>query len=186
MHPDGTPFGVTLLALAGQDAPLAAIGRRFHADSGLPLGATGEAQPPLTPLGKDPAAGEVALAVVGAHLSGMPLNGELTALGARLLEETTTAADYRLFALAGTAAPKPGLLRVADGAGHAIAVEIWALPTDGFGRFVAAVPSPLSIGTLITADGRAVKGFLVEAQAVAGARDISSLGGWRAFIAQKS
>ena len=184
MHADGTPSGITLLALAGQDALLASTGRHFHAASGLPLGATGVPQPPLAPTGNDATAGEIALAVVGAHLSGMPLNGELTALGARLLEETTTAADYRLFALAGTEPPKPGLLRVASGRGSAIAIELWAMPEDKFGRFVAAVPPPLSIGTLVTADGRAVKGFLVEAEATNGARDISAFGGWRAFMAQ--
>jgi allophanate hydrolase len=185
MHANGTPFGITLLALAGEDAKLASIGRRFHADSGLPLGATGAPQPPLAPPGNAAADGEIAIAVVGAHLSGMPLNGELKALGARLLEETATAADYRLFALAGTTPPKPGLLRVTNGGGSAIAIEIWAMSVENFGRFVAAVPPPLSIGTLATADGRAVKGFLVEAEATNGARDISSFGGWRAFMAQK-
>ena len=122
--------------------------------------------------------------MVGAHLSGMPLNGELTSLGARRLETTQTAPDYRLLALAGTEPAKPGLLRVATGNGSAIELEIWALPAAQFGRFVAAVPSPLSIGTIALADGRSVKGFLVEAQATVGARDISAFGGWRAFVAQ--
>ena len=184
MRPDGAPFGVTLLAPSGRDALLASIGRMFHAGTGLPLGATGQPQPPLAPIAARAADGEAALAVVGAHLSGMPLNGELTALGARLLETTTTAPDYRLFALAGTQPPKPGLLRVAAGAGAAIEVEIWAMPVENYGRFVAAVPPPLSIGTLSTADGRKVQGFLVEAEATAGARDISESGGWRAFMAE--
>jgi allophanate hydrolase len=183
MHADGTPFGITLLAQAGQDAALAAIGRVFHADTKLPLGATGEPQPPLaTP--SLPAKHEIAVAVVGAHLSGMPLNGELRSFGARLVAETTTAPDYRLFALAGTTPPKPGLLRVAPGSGTAIAVEIWTIPSDRFGGFIATVAPPLSIGTLTTADGRQVKGFLVEAEATRGARDISAFGGWRAFKAQ--
>ncbi|MEA2904254.1 MAG: allophanate hydrolase [Alphaproteobacteria bacterium] len=182
MHADGTPFGVTLLAPAGSDAMLASIGRVFHADTGLALGALGRAQPPLAELPPANHAGEIPIAVVGAHLSGLPLNGELRILGGRLLETTTTAADYRLFALAGTNPPKPGLLRVADGEGAGVQVEVWTLPTAGFGRFVAAVPAPLSIGTIRLAGGRTVKGFLVEAQAVAGARDISSFGGWRAFV----
>jgi allophanate hydrolase len=182
MHADGTPFGVTLLAPAGHDAALAAIGRVFHADTKLPLGALGRAQPPLAALPLVPAAGEIALAVVGAHLSGMPLNGELHILGARLLETTATAPDYRLYALADTQPPKPGLLRVAVGAGSAIALEVWALGAEAFGRFVAAVPAPLSIGTIKLGDGRPVKGFLVEAEAVGGAQDISSFGGWRAFV----
>jgi allophanate hydrolase len=182
MRPDGAPFGVTLIAPAGHDATLASIGRVFHADTGLPLGATGAPQPALPPLADRAAEGEIALAVVGAHLSGMPLNGEITALGARLLETTKTTADYRLYALAGTQPPKPGLLRVARGTGSAIEVEIWAMPAEGFGRFVAAVPPPLSIGTLVLADGRGVQGFLVEAEATRGAHDISASGGWRAFM----
>jgi allophanate hydrolase len=191
MHANDRPFGITLIAPAGNDAALASLGRVFHADTGLSLGAIGETQPPLAPMSNRPAAGEIALAVVGAHLSGMPLNGELTSLGARFLERTATAPSYRLFALAGATPAKPGLLRVADvgradaEAGAAIEVEVWALPADAFGRFVAAVPPPLSIGTITLADGREVKGFLVEAAAASGARDISQFGGWRAFVAQK-
>jgi allophanate hydrolase len=182
LHPDKKPFGITLLAPGGRDAFLASIGRVFHADTALPLGATGTPQKPPRELPPVAAEGEIAIAVVGAHLSGMPLNAELTALGGRFLEKTATAPDYKLFALVGTTPPKPGLLRVAAGQGAAIEVEIWALPAAGFGNFVAAIPGPLSIGTLALADGRAVKGFLVEAEAVNGARDISSFGGWRAFV----
>jgi allophanate hydrolase len=183
MHADGTPFGVTLLGPAGHDAMLASIGRVFHAATGLPLGALGLTQPPLANLPVAPAAGEIPIAVVGAHLGGMPLNGELKALGARLLEAARTAADYRLYALAGTKPAKPGLLRVGQGSGANIEIEIWALPAECFGRFVAAVPPPLSIGTIRLADGRTVQGFLVESEAIIGARDISSFGGWRAFLA---
>ena len=184
MHANGTPFGITLLAQAGNDAALAAIGRVFHADTGLPLGATKAAQPPLAPASTHPADGEIAVAVVGAHLSGMPLNGELRSFSARFLETTTTAPDYRLFALAGTTPPKPGLLRVSANSGTAVDVEIWAMPAEKFGRFVDVVPPPLSIGTLVMGDGRQVKGFLVEAEATSGARDISAFGGWRAFMEQ--
>jgi allophanate hydrolase len=183
LHANGTPFGITLLAPGGHDAMLASIGRVFHADTGLALGAFSRPQPPLSALSALPAAGEIAIAVVGAHLGGMPLNGELKSLGARLLEATLTAADYRLYALAQTEPAKPGLLRVPKGAGAAIEIEIWALPAEHYGRFVAAVPAPLSIGTIGLADGRSVQGFLVEAEALAGARDISSFGGWRAFLA---
>ena len=185
MRADGAPFGVTLLALAGEDAMLAAIGRMFHAASGLPLGASKYPQPPLALNAPALADGEIPLAVVGAHLSGMPLNGELRSIGARLIERGATAPHYRLYALPGTRPPKPGLLRVKNGAGAAIEVEVWALSASAFGRFVAAVPPPLSIGTLELNGGRPVKGFLVEAEAVDGARDISSFGGWRAFMAQE-
>jgi allophanate hydrolase len=183
MRADGAPSGITLLAPAGKDAALASIGRAFHADTNLPLGATGRAQPPLADVSGSLGTDEIALAVVGAHLSGMPLNGELRALDARLLAETATTADYRLFALPGTNPPKPGMLRVADGEGAAIVVEVWAISAEAFGRFVAAVPPPLSIGTVRLAGGVTAKGFLVEARAVDGARDISRFGGWRAFMA---
>jgi allophanate hydrolase len=183
MRADGAPAGVTLIAPAGRDALIASFGRAFHADTGLPLGASRGKQPPLAALPAVPAAGETAVAVVGAHLSGMPLNGELTALGARLLQSTATASDYRLYALAGGPPAKPGLLRVAEGQGTAVEVEIWAMQPDAFGRLVAAVPPPLTIGTVRLADGRTVKGFLVEFEAVRGARDISSFGGWRGFVA---
>ncbi len=182
MRPDGVPFGVTLLGRAGDDAALAAIGRHFHAATGLPLGALKAPQPPLARETATLGAGEIAIAVVGAHLSGMPLNGELRSGGGRLIERAATAPHYRLYALAGTTPPKPGLLRVKNDGGAKIEVEVWALPDAAFGRFVAAVPPPLSIGTLELADGRAVKGFLVEAEAIAGARDITSFGGWRKFV----
>jgi allophanate hydrolase len=178
---DGTPFGVTFFAPAGQDAQLASFGRAFHALSGVPLGALGVPQPTPAPVAPTAAPGEVTLAVVGAHLSGMPLNGELRSLRARFLQATSTAPEYHLFAL-DTRPAKPGLLRVATGAGTAIEVELWGLSIEAFGRFVAAVPPPLSIGALKLADGRMVKGFLVESQAVAGARDISQFGGWRAYL----
>ncbi len=185
LRPDGMPFGITLLAPVGEEAALAAIGRDFHAATGLPLGALAVPQPEPAQLAAAPAPGEIALAVVGAHLSGLPLNGELRAAGAHLIAHAATAAHYRLYALPDATPARPGLLRVARGQGAAIAVEIWALPAAAFGRFVAAVPPPLSIGTLELDDGSTVKGFLVEAEAVAGARDISSFGGWRAFMAQE-
>jgi allophanate hydrolase len=177
------PFGITLLAPGGHDGLLAAIGRKFHADTALPLGALGRKQPPLGAL-PDPLDGAVPLCVVGAHLSGMPLNHELRSHQARFVEATATAPDYRLYALAGTTPPKPGLLRVAPSQGSAVAVEVWAMPAEPFGRFTAAIPPPLSIGSVRLADGRWVKGFLVEAEAVNGARDISGFGGWRAFMAK--
>jgi allophanate hydrolase len=179
-----TPFGITLLAQAGNDATLASLGRVFHAGTGLPLGATGTAQPALAPLPLPAASGEIGIAVVGAHLTGMPLNSELKSFGARFLERTTTTADYRLFLLSGTTPAKPGLLRVGVDAGVAVDVEIWTMPAEQFGRFVASIPAPLSIGTLTISDGRDVKGFLVEAEATRDARDISAFGGWRNFMEQ--
>ncbi len=182
MRSDGVPFGITLLAPGGQDAKLASLGRIFHADTGLGVGSKHLPQPPLAALRATAASNEIAIAVVGAHLSGMALNGELTSLGGRLLEATKTAPDYRLYALNTTPA-KPGMLRVEAGAGAAIELELWALSDEAFGKFVAAIPPPLSIGTVRLADGRSVKGFIVEAADVTQARDISSFGGWRAYAA---
>jgi allophanate hydrolase len=113
----------------------------------------------------------------------MPLNGQLTERGARLLGPAETAPDYRFFALPGTVPPKPGLLRVEPGAGARIALEIWEMPAEHYGSFVALVPAPLGIGTLALDDGTTVQGFVCEALATAGAQDISHLGGWRAYLA---
>jgi allophanate hydrolase len=183
MRADGIPFGITLLAPTGHDAQLAGIGRSFHADTGLSMGSKGLHQPPLAPLPDEPR-DEIAIAVVGAHLSGMALNSELRALGGRLIKAASTAPDYALYALKGTTPPKPGMLRIEAGAGSSIEVEIWALSPASFGTFVATVPAPLSIGTIRLNDGSGVQGFLVEAAAINGARDISQFGGWRAFMAE--
>nr|WP_246801727.1 allophanate hydrolase [Bradyrhizobium genosp. L] len=185
MRPDGAPFGITLLAPAGRDAELASIGRVFHADTGLAIGAKALPQPPLAAVPTQAGAGEITIAVVGAHLSGMALNGELTALNARLLEATVTAPDYKLYAL-DTTPPKPGMLRIEAGAGASIKLELWAMSPAAFGSFVAAIPPPLSIGTIRLADGREAKGFIVEPAAINGAKDISAYGGWRAFMAERA
>lgn len=183
---DGTASGVTFIAPSGHDAALASIGAAFHATSGLPLGATGAPYPAAATLPAVALPGMVEIGVVGAHLSGMPLNGELTALGGSLLRATTTTSDYRLFALPGGPPARPGLLRVGPGKGAPIALEVWSLPVAGFGSFVAGIPAPLGIGTLALADGTRVKGFLCEAIATDDARDISDFGGWRAFVAAQA
>jgi hypothetical protein len=121
-------------------------------------------------------------AVVGAHLSGLPLNHELTARGGVLRRAVRTEPCYRFYALAGGPPRRPGLLRVAPGDGVAIGAEVWALPPEGFARFVAAIPAPLCIGTLRLEDGSTPKGFLVEPEGLHGAEDISRFGGWRGFL----
>lgn len=182
MRTDGIPFGITLLAPAGRDALLASIGRVFHADTRLGLGAKDTAQPALARL---PASSgdEIPIAVVGAHLSGMALNGELKALNARLIEATRTAPDYKLYALK-TMPPKPGLLRIEAGTGASIELEIWSLSPSAFGNFVNAIPAPMAIGTIRLTDGRSVKGFLVEPEVLSEARDITAYGGWRKYMAE--
>ncbi|SEB26071.1 allophanate hydrolase [Variovorax sp. YR216] len=183
---DGLPFGITIIGPCGSDFQLAELGQRFHHSTGLPLGATGEPMPAPQPLPIIAPAPTVRVAMVGAHLSGMPLNGQLIERGARLLRATHTAPQYRLYALPGTVPPKPGLLRVPSGEGAAIAVEIWEMPLVHYGSFVALIPAPLGIGSLTLADGSSVQGFLCEALAVQGAEDITHHGGWRAYIASRA
>jgi allophanate hydrolase len=179
---NGTPYGVTFLANAGQDARLLSLGRVFHARSGQPLGALNLAAP--KPKAAVPLAeGEIEIAVVGAHMSGMALNHELVSLGARFLRKVRTRPDYRLFVLDQTKPARPGLLRIGKGEGVQIEAEVWAMSAAAFGTFVSKIPAPLSIGTTAFDDGSACKGFLVEAEAVRGARDISAFGGWRAYAA---
>ncbi|MFF4043089.1 allophanate hydrolase [Streptomyces sp. NPDC001816] len=153
---NGLPFGVMLIGPAFTDERLARI-------AGLLT------SPPLR------------LAVIGAHLSGQPLNGQLLAAGGRLVRTTTTAPAYRLYAL-DTLPPKPGLVRVGDG-GNTIEAEVWQLPAEGLGTLLAALPRPMALGSVELADGSFVTGFLCEPQAVESARDITPYGSWRAYVA---
>ena len=180
MRADGLPSGITLIGLAWQDRALAQFGKRWQARRGLPLGATGEPLPPVAP-DNAPPADTVRVAVVGAHLTGMPLNHQLTSRHAAFVEKTSTAGDYRLYALANTTPPKPGLVKSDSGA--PIEVELWDVPVTAFGAFVAEIPAPLGIGTLELADGRLVKGFICEPRGLEGAQDITAFGGWRAYLA---
>ncbi|MEQ8934683.1 MAG: allophanate hydrolase [Amphiplicatus sp.] len=172
----GLPFGVTLCAPAFSEARLAAFASAFETAQGLVPGA-----PAPTPEQDE---GFIELAVVGAHMSGLPLNHELTSRGAMFVERTRTAPRYRFYALAGGPPFRPGLVRVEDG-GAAIELEVWRLPRAVFGSFMAGVPQPLCIGTLDLASGKKVKGFLCEAEGLAGAEEITSFGGWRAFMTSK-
>jgi allophanate hydrolase len=128
--------------------------------------------------------GCIAVAVVGAHLSGQPLNRQLTERGGRLLKACRTSAEYRLYALEGTVPPKPGLVREKGFRGPGIEVEVWAVPEHQFGGFVAGVPAPLGIGNAILDDGGSVKCFICESQAILEATEITRFGGWRAYLSQ--
>lgn len=125
----------------------------------------------------------VKLAVVGAHLEGMPLHWQLTSRDAKFVGATTSAPTYKLYAMAESVPPKPALVYSEDG-GAAIALEVYELDMAAFGSFVAEVPPPLAIGTVTLADGSMVKGFVAEPRAMTGAEDITALGGWRAYIAR--
>lgn len=179
--PDGLPFGVTLVGPAFTDGALAALGDRLHRallpESGMeraPLSSS-----PVTPVESKE---YITVAVVGAHLTGMPLNYQLTERGARLLETTRTAPDYRLYALAGTTPPKPGLARTPGFEGQGIELELWSMPMEAFGSFVALIPPPLGIGTVTLADGRMVKSFICEPAGIETGTDITGHGGWRAYM----
>lgn len=180
----GLPFGVTLAGPAWSDYELLRLAARLQRSEPARLGALPR------PLGAAPAfdwaaySGGIRLAVCGAHLTGLPLNHQLTDRGAVLEERTTTAPSYRFYALPGAPVRRPGLVRVAQD-GAAIEVEIWSVPSASFGSFVAGIPAPLAIGKLALADGREVSGFLCEAHAVAGAEDITAFGGWRAYLAHR-
>jgi allophanate hydrolase len=181
-RPDGMPLGVTLVAPAWSDRLLGGLGQSWQRATALALGATGQELPAEADLAAAAPPVAIDLAVVGAHLSGQPLNHQLVELGAELVAGTRTADRYRLYALAGTTPPKPGLSRVGQGEGAAIEIEVWRLSAVGLGRLMAQIPPPLAIGTIELCDGTWVKGFVCEGHAAQGARDISGFGGWRAFL----
>lgn len=164
VRPDGLPLGVTFMTPAFGDEFLTNLGAAF----------LGEECPRN-------AGDYVDVSVVGAHLGGQPLNHQLTSRGARLLRTCRTAAGYRLFSLANTKPPKPGLVRTPGFSGPGIETEIWRLTPCAFGEFVAEIPAPMGIGTVMLDDATEVKGFLCEIAALDGARDITEFGGWRAF-----
>jgi allophanate hydrolase len=173
---DGLPFGITLVAPAHQDIPLLHLA--YRCERGMESASSLQLQ--------EAEGDRVQVAVCGAHLSGLPLNHQLTRRGAHLVASTHSSPDYRFYALPGGPPHRPGMLRVgADEQGSAIAVEVWELPAHEFGGFVAGIPAPLGIGTLTLADGSSVLGFVCEQYATRSAEDITRHGGWRAYLAQR-
>jgi allophanate hydrolase len=181
-RPDNLPFGITFMAPHGKDAMLTALGTRFHTLSSHTVGI----------LQQSPSEGEevtaleadsegICLAVVGAHLSGQPLNYQLVEMGATFVRSCRTAPHYRLFELPDMTPSKPGLVRCKTDKGAAIELEIWQLSPEAFGLFVSRIPAPLCIGSIETEAASWVQGFLCEHHAIIDARDISSFGGWRPF-----
>jgi allophanate hydrolase len=169
-RPNGLPFGVSLIAPAFSDEALLSLGGQYlgeHDDERI-------------------APGCVLLAVAGAHLTGQPLNHELTNRGGRLVKTCRTSGDYRLYALSNTKPAKPGLVREPKFNGWGIEVEVWAVPENTFGGFVAGIPAPLGIGTIQLEDGSSVKGFICEPAALSGAEEITRFGGWRSYVGSNS
>jgi len=181
MTSSGLPFGITLVGCAFSDRALLSIANRLQQALPLPMGATGLQQPSLCgdQVGDK---GSIAVVVCGAHMAGLPLNWQLTERGGVLRERTTTAPCYRLYALSGGPPRRPGLV-LDESAGVSIEVEVWALPAAEFGSFVAGIPGPLGIGKVSLADGAEACGFICEPRGIAGAKEISAQGGWRAYIA---
>ncbi|HLH30046.1 MAG TPA: amidase family protein, partial [Terriglobia bacterium] len=162
---DGLPFGVSFIGPAFSDEALMQLAGRYLDE---------QTKPPAAP-------GCVLVAVAGAHLSGQPLNYQLTARGARLVRTCRTSSEYRLYALK-TEPPKPGLVREPGFEGRGIEVEVWSVPENQFGAFVAAIPGPLGIGALSLEDGTAVKGFICEPAALSSALEITDFGSWRSYL----
>ena len=182
---DGRPGGATLLARAGADGLLASVGRELEQLGERRLGATGWAVPALKKLPPIVLDDEIQIAVCGAHMSGLPLNKELTERGGRFLRAGRSAPCYKLYALPGGPPLRPGMVRVAPEEGGAIALEIWALPLREVGGFLAGVPSPLGLGAVQLSDGETVTGFVCEQAGVAGAEDVTALGDWRVVLREK-
>ncbi len=183
---DGRPGSITLIGRAGADAVLAAEGVRIEAMMGIRPGATGWTIAPPAPTARlEPRSEEIALAVCGAHMSGLPLNDELTKRGARFLGAARTAPLYSLHALPGGPPFRPGMVRRCDDRpGTAIDLEVWGLPKAEVGEFIAGIPAPLGIGSIELENGDRVMGFLCECAGLSGATDISHYRGWRTFIAE--
>ncbi len=177
------PFGITLVAPAHQDEPLLHLAQRLQQACSFPLGATGIAFPQNPAFLATSQSDRVRIAVCGAHLSGLPLNAQLTSRQGRLVASTVTSSDYKLYALPGESPQRPGLVRVnPNEQGVAIEVEVWELPVRELGGFVAHIPAPLGIGTITLVNGETVQGFLCEHYAIGNAKDISHFGGWRNYL----
>ncbi|MEM6620818.1 MAG: allophanate hydrolase [Pseudomonadota bacterium] len=177
---DGRPGSVTLLAEAGEDALVASVARLFEVDCPRTLGATAHPVPSPKPL--DAAStDQIHLAVCGAHMTGLPLNWQLTDLGAKFVRKAHTAPSYRFYALSGSPPARPGLVRTDQGG--PVALEIWSLPKPALGAFLEGIPAPLGIGSIELSDGQWVKGFLCEGAGTKGATDITHLGDWRTYLA---
>jgi allophanate hydrolase len=180
---DGLPFGISLIGRAFTDESLLSIADRLHRALATTLGGSDRALA-STPALTSPSTPEgcVLMAVVGAHLTGQPLNWQMTSREARLVRTIRTHGDYRLYVLPNTKPAKPGLIHSPGFAGQGIDLEVWAMPEDTVGSFLNGIPAPLGLGTILLEDGSSVKGFLCESSGVIGAEEITHLGGWRTYI----
>jgi allophanate hydrolase len=178
---DGIPFGVSLVGRPGSDRELLGLAGSVQRARVARLGALDAPLPAVSESGGPDTEDDICMAVCGAHMLGLPLNHQLTSRGGRLLQRTRTKPVYALYALPGGPPYRPGMIRVGDG-GAAIEVEVWSVPAAEFGSFVNGIGPPLTIGKVELQDGSRVSGFICEGYAAAGARDITSLGGWRGYL----
>ena len=176
----GLPFGVTMVAPAMSDQKLLSYAHQWQLASNKKVGAL-DYKPTLTTANDLNFDDMIQVAVCGAHLQGMPLNWQLTERDAELVNVTKTSACYELYALEGDSPRRPGLKRVAQGT--SIDIEIWQMPSENFGSFVAGIPAPLGIGKVECINGAWLTSFICEPYGFVNAQDISSFGGWRAYIA---
>jgi allophanate hydrolase len=179
---DGLPWGVTLFGRAFTDQYLLGIADAVQRHHGHPL--AGNHAPSLPVPARLAQSDRLRVVVCGAHLEGLPLNGQLTVRGARLVERGRSSPHYRLYALPGGPPERPGMVRVAAG-GCSIEVEVWELPAGELGTFLAGIPAPLGLGKVELDDGRWETGFICEACGIEGAADISRFGGWRRYLASR-
>ncbi len=183
MMQNGLPWGITLFGRAFTDQYLLSLADALQRHTGITL-IGGQSITSSAP--QSPARGDRARVVVcGAHLDGLPLNWQLKQRGGRLLEATQSSPDYKLYALAGGPPFRPGMVRVDEG-GVAIEVEVWEIPSSELGSFMTGIPAPLGLGKVQLADGRWETGFICEPYGLQHARDISELGGWRAYMKRRS
>ncbi|MEP4380533.1 MAG: allophanate hydrolase [Alphaproteobacteria bacterium] len=181
---NGLPFGVTLVAPAFRDRAILPLAHAMHRAADTGMGAARTALPAEGPISTDVGEDMMLLVACGAHMSGLPLNHQLTERDAVLLRTTKSSSNYRFYALEAFEPPRPGMIRTESG-GVAIDVEVWAIPQANFGSFMAGIPAPLGIGTVELEDGSLVKGFICEAYAAEGALDISDLGSWRRYLSSR-
>jgi allophanate hydrolase len=181
--PNGLPFGVTLFADRHTDLRLLSYAQQLQKILALPLGATGKHKD-FAELTLRQELAKVKVVVCGAHMRGLPFNNQLTARNGKFIEATQTAPHYRFYALRGGAVQRPGLIRD-ENAGVAIDIEVWELPIEEFGSFVATIPKPLGIGKVELQDGAWLPGFLCESYVLSNAEDISAMGGWHAYLNNK-
>jgi len=132
--------------------------------------------------GKPAGDGRVLLAVNGTLMRGLKLNPNMLAAGATFVREAATEPAYRLWTINDD---HPAMIRVTDGSGAAVQLEVWSVPAGGLAGILLNEPPGLAIGKVRLADGSTVLGVLGENALVDGQREITAHGGWRSYMKSK-